>query len=758
MDIWAWVNQAETSLRAAGQGRLADLLDKLPSYTCDNRHAQVDAVYPEALALAKASGRPWLEVFVRHWNLQSRILHRYEVADWMEEAVSLIEFAHREETRECPQSVCVTQDLVSCYGNIDGPGYAPERLAATEETLARIDAKWPCWTCISSEHAEALIDGGRAAEALDFATEAMASMVAANARHEPVPLAGVRVEALIALGRLEPALALIDEAAEFPIDRSHAHFRSLDRALVLCLMERFDEARQALLPFEVAVETQGQYDRWTDVVTRLAMAGTIENTWGLDARLRRMQVSLVRHGIARIAIGVASRRARLALARDRSATARACCAEVEALLPKLRQDLGAAGDLAALRADITASDDGGPRFEAPTAAIALCTDDPEADLEVLQPACERWPDHEELRLRLAHALRALGRFDDAEATLRSYCGAHPEASEPLLLLGNTLLAGGRTDAVLTLAAAALDSAAEVTRAGGHWLRAQALRVQGDLRSARDALEALLELRPGAVNATTTLAEIEREVGEFTAACDRLDALVAAQEEAGPWDWDLMVVATILGRWPLVRRSAARVGFEVEGEGPIDEAWGFCRIRFNLPDGAVTLFAHRTGPVTARVVQMQSPGQPQFFRDEVVFEAAPLNEAPADDEAAQNHAWEYAAIASLTEGGYRVCAVDGVHPGEAAWEAFVDALDEAGCAVQVASGEGYELVDPEDDAVRLGIYAYVAAPAEVDDAALDALLTEAGSGFRVLVWPDLLEALGESERAAAQLALAETWDL
>ncbi len=199
MDLWAWVNQAEEALKAAGQGRLAELLEKLPEYTCDNRHTQVDAIYPEALALAKASGRPWVEVFVRHWNLQSRILHRYEVADWMEEAVSLVEFAHREETRDCPQSMCVTQDLVSCYGNIDGPGYAPERLSATEETLARIDATWPCFTCISSEHAEALIDDGRPEEALAFTAASLAAMVAADARHEPVPLAGVRIDTLIVL-------------------------------------------------------------------------------------------------------------------------------------------------------------------------------------------------------------------------------------------------------------------------------------------------------------------------------------------------------------------------------------------------------------------------------------------------------------------------------------------------------------------------------------------------------------------------------
>ncbi len=52
----------------------------------------MDATYPEALALAREARNPWLEVFVRHWNLQSRVLHRHEVADWMSEAVSLLQF------------------------------------------------------------------------------------------------------------------------------------------------------------------------------------------------------------------------------------------------------------------------------------------------------------------------------------------------------------------------------------------------------------------------------------------------------------------------------------------------------------------------------------------------------------------------------------------------------------------------------------------------------------------------------------------
>jgi len=758
LDIWSWINQVEADLRGAGQERLAELLDKLPEYTCDNRHAQVDAIYPEALALARSSGQPWLEVYVRHWNLQSRILHRYEVADWMEEAVSLLEFAHRPETRECPQSVCVTQDLVSCYANTDGPGYAAERLEATEETLARIDAKWPCWTCISSEHANALLDDGRAADALAFIDAALRSMTAANARHEPVPLAGSRIDALIALDRRDEAMAVVEEAERFPTDRSHAQFRALDRALLLCLSGDFEAARRALIPYETAVQTQGQYERWSDVVTRLALAGALPNDWHTDTRLRRMQDALVRHGIVRVAIGIADRRARLALARERPWTARACCDQIAELLPRLRRPLGADTELAALHDKVEARPVDAPELSSAQGALELCGDDPEADAELLTIALERWPDEQWLVIRLAEALRAMNRWSDAEAVLRAFCARHPEATEPFLLLGNTLLAMDRHDAVLTLAAGALAAGSPTAKATGYWLRAQASRAVDDLQSAREALTALLEIQPGAVNATTTLAEIEREAGRYQAALDHLDPLVDAQPEAGPYDWDLMVVATLLERWPLVRKSAARLGFELAGEGPIDQNWGLCRLSFQLEGERAVLFAQRTGPVTARVLQMRGPDELQFFRDHVVFEAAPLNEPPANDEEAETHSWIYTAIAAIERGAYRVHVVDGVFPGDEVWDGFAEALDAAGCAVQIASSDAYLLADPETGDERRGVYAYLAAPPAVDDAALDALLTEHSAAFPALLWPGVLEALGDEARSEAQAEIARAWGM
>jgi len=83
MDIWRWVNDAEEELARSGRKRLAELIEVIPGYVVNHKHVQLDAVVPEALALAREAKNPWLEVFIRHWNLQSRILHRHEVKEFL---------------------------------------------------------------------------------------------------------------------------------------------------------------------------------------------------------------------------------------------------------------------------------------------------------------------------------------------------------------------------------------------------------------------------------------------------------------------------------------------------------------------------------------------------------------------------------------------------------------------------------------------------------------------------------------------------
>lgn len=181
-DIWAWVRETHEQLAEAGHRRLADAIYELPGHANEGRNEQLDAVYPEAVAAARSLGLPWVEVYLRHWRMQNLLNKRHQGEQVLPEAVDLLEFAHREETAGCPQSVCVVQDFAICHARVDGPGYVPERLAVLSETLERIEPSRACFDCLSREYSDALEDDGRPGEALDHLDTAAARMQAAGQR------------------------------------------------------------------------------------------------------------------------------------------------------------------------------------------------------------------------------------------------------------------------------------------------------------------------------------------------------------------------------------------------------------------------------------------------------------------------------------------------------------------------------------------------------------------------------------------------
>ena len=110
MDIWNWVEKLQGDLRQAGQAQNAHLLNRLADEVSELQIDRVDALLPEARALGKALDNPWVDVYVGHWALRNRVGNRVEGESALGEAVALFERAHREDTLECPQSICVTQD------------------------------------------------------------------------------------------------------------------------------------------------------------------------------------------------------------------------------------------------------------------------------------------------------------------------------------------------------------------------------------------------------------------------------------------------------------------------------------------------------------------------------------------------------------------------------------------------------------------------------------------------------------------------
>ncbi|MCC6875391.1 MAG: hypothetical protein IT378_13880 [Sandaracinaceae bacterium] len=732
MDIWRWVTDAEARLEKEGEARLAHLMRIVPHLTCEDRHAEVDAVMPEALALARARRDPWIEVFLRHWHLQSRVLHRHEVEGALAEAVALLEYASREESRGCPQSVCCTQDLAACYADLDGPGYAQERLAVSAETLSRIDPTWPCFDCISAEHASALGDAARQEDRLAFLEEQTRALARAGKK----PASNIRrqtCESVLDLGRHEEGLAL---ARKLDSGQHGKHGELDDRSLLaraLASNGQGEEGARVIAEPQEILHSPSLGPRWIDAVRALIGAGAYPNDWRLGRTLRLLHDRLRANGALFPTAWVATHAAELAVARGAREVARLAIRDAKEMLPKLRKPelLRERVERAAADAERIAPKTG----LGPDVARAILDEggDPEQVVD--------WTlgDGEETARVLAEALERLGSGGEAVLRLQSYLRAHPDASGVAFLLADLWRERGALEDLEEAHRDALERGAQEAAYFG-WRRALATHEAGRIEEAEGIL-AEVTSGPAPLAAFVLRARWERERGEVEAALERLDRL-AQNAPAGELDWERMICATLLGRHATVRASAARLGMDFgEGDGPIEAPGPLCRLRITEGGRARTVFAFRSGPVTARVVELTgAEGEPERFDDLVVFEARPDN-PDAEPEAGRAPVFVYPALATIEKGGFASWRVEGLDPGPEATARARDALRGQGFELQVLSSERYRVTVGGER--RPALFALVGAARAVPPSAVSAALRSALEGAE-LYWPELAREAGDGD--------------
>lgn len=749
MNIWQWFRETQVTLRENGHHRTAEMLQVLPTYVCDGRHEEVDAIVPEALAAVRALKNPWLEVFVRHWHLQSTVLKRCEVKTALPEAVDLLEFSTRENTKECPQSICVVQDLSNCYGEADGPGYAQERIDVASETLARIDPSWPCYSCISAELVSAMNDADRAEEALDTARAAVVALDGKKTQ-----LRGSIVQSLIELGRLEEALAENDDPSAAVEGDSFELARRIDEARVLAKLERYEEALEALPAFDDVDQSRSEYAGYSDALTTLAIAGVIDNDWQLGLLFKGMHAALERHGSMRNAFIIAQRRAHLALARRAYLTVEDSLRDMSRIAEGLHRPIDAPE-----RTEVIVSLLAERRKEAPaiapeelTDAIMTLGEDPERDRETLAVLERAEPlDGERLRVQGA-ALWTLGHHDEAIEKLEASFAANPMDEETLHALASVLSDHGDLDKLEKL----VDAVQARGMAGQQIANirvalSKAAWSRGDADAARKQLKLAIADDPPGAELRRWLAEVERAEGNWEEALEILEKLVAEELADDDTQWERALAATMLEKHDIVRDAAIALELPVEaGDTPIDERWGTCLVYITDDAGrAHTILAGRTGPVTARVLEILPPDGPQFFEDRVVFDPAPRTRA--EDEDGYD---EYQVVHVASKGGFSAYAMDGIRPEADAEQALRDALDEVGAQLQVASDESYAIEQDED--LRPAWFGLIAVPeggADVVAKVLaDANLPEPHA------YPELVRATGDDERLAQQNEWIEQYGL
>ena len=753
MDIWQWYQQYERDMWESGQDYPVRLVDDFLESVVHMQYGKAEALLPEVRALKQSANNPWLEVLLGHWEMRHRLGNEAEGQTALADVVALYERAHQSDTAECPQSVCVTQDLSHCYCNVDARGWADERIAVCQETMAGIDPSWSCYQCLSDEQFDAMLDKGLYEEALIFVREQIEKIKAAGADEDDEALRESEAEALMLLGQYDEALAIMDRLCESSNvgggSTQARETQNIIRLQVLAHAGRDEEAWEALPAITPHIAM-----RWVDVFSTLLARAPEKNTWQVGRSLQQILEQRIRVGAPRDAITVAKTHITLALARGATWTARQTLALAKTQLPKLRSALGDDQALEALEEQLNAQ---AQQVTLPVPADQLMdwlnerddsARDPEQEVEWLMLALAERPDDHPLRQLTASALQACAASDHAIEVLQSRIEQYPaEESEIPYQLLQLLLQNRRFNQIQRLA----DIYEEPLPNMACWYRIHAAQAQEDWEKAEHLCSVLLQL-PGheqkimpyiiAGAAAMKLKAFERALQHYLKAL----ALIDQQQEISPNNtiWDAITAASALQDWAQVRALAARLDmtFSTE-EGPIEENGGWIRLRFWEDNEYRFYLAQRTGPSTAIVRQPNTRDAPQHLHDKVVFEPTLLNEAPQTEEEQQNFIGLYDTVHIMEEGGYAPAwFLDGAAPAPETFQQFVDQLEAEGCYVWITSDNDYQVVDTQtDDAVLPGVYFLLSSPKGMAPQTLDALLTRLTSD-----WPHQPHWLGLARAA------------
>lgn len=762
MDIWAWVRDRYRTLDEAGHGRLAGLVRSLPSDVGERRVERVAAVLPEALAAARALEDPWLEVYFRHWGLQSRLTQLAEGEAALPDAIGLLDLAHREQTKDCPQSVCATQDIAIAYANTDGPGYAEDRRAVVEETMARIDPSWQCFTCLVDEYAGALEDEQRFDEAGAY-LDRQFEVLEAGGGEVHSQIRWHRARLLLDAGRVPEALAQFDELDgldDFYATRDRVS-RRIDRARALAALGKADEAWDALPDWDEVQPVD--YSTWTAAAAVIAETKPEHNVWQLGAACQIALDYLTRVGANRRALDVALRHGQLAVARGAPRTADRALGAARALLPRLHRPVDAPDRIQALADALAALP---PLAPLPVPAAELLEyvmssedADPERQLEWLQAASHERPDDLDLHVATAGALAALQLTGQAIDFVFADLEAHPAERrlvEAMLGLLSQAKAGDDEFSRLSTIVASHDPFLD------HTVRAVWAMARDNWPEGVEQAEAALALRPEDEAAVNVAAGASWKAGHYARATDLwMRSLEAGGGVLEPGEgWNLLAAASAAGEWAVVRDVATRMGMELSGdEGVVEEEWEACVLVFE-EDGIERRYgAQRTGPVTARVLQPVQASWPQHAGDWVVFDARPVDPPPADEEERARFWYTYRVVHVLEEGSFgETWLLDGADPGDGGWAALRDGIRDRGWACWNVTGPEYIVTDPSGAPEGLpGLLVHVAAPRATPPGEMHEALTALTSGWRhPLSWLGLATAAGRD--VAVHQSIVERYGL
>ncbi|GAA2854033.1 hypothetical protein GCM10010517_12010 [Streptosporangium fragile] len=740
VDIWAWVGDTQRQLHEAGNTGLVMAIGDVPAQALEGRYSQLDVVAPAIAQQAENLQLPWLEFYARYWHLIGRIGDRAQGAVAIGDAETLVEFAGREDVRECPAAPGAVVALAVAQANTDGPGYAAERLAA----LSALDVppSSPAFSAVAEQQVAALVDARRVQEAIAHA-EAAVEALGGVGREASWELGAASARALFAAGRTEDALNALDAATGFKPDDPVAkqHREGVLRALLLATLGRVQESVDALPDLDVVGDHPRVWVEWSHAIRGLAGSEQITNTWQLGRVLKQWIDYFAMMGGYRARVELALVAGHLAVARRGIWQARLLADLAESAAGELKSP----GDVAERIAELRAAADQATPLPAPGPDAELVAYFDAADGFNADP--ERWvgwlaplsgSDLEATR-RHTTTLGFLGypaRGVDIYWTMLVESGKLETADPQDVTYLTSLLIEARQDERLEQLAERLPAAqrhmalGRLYRARERWEQAAA---EGEAAAAAGV----------GIEASRLWAAAVQQLGDNAKGAAILREVLDSDEIEHPDIWRMITMATAAEDWETVRLGAAKIGMPLQStEGPVEEEMGLVRIILPAPDGSQRqVLSLRTGPATARLAIPQPPGMEYNAGDLVVFEPQLLEPIPESPEEQENFVPPFAAVSMLRPGGYTSWFFDGAAPSQADWSEFNEVLAERGWPMWVYSDENYTVTHPTTGESLPGVFGWIAVPPEVSPAEVDALLDDATERWvHPLAWLDLAKAV------------------
>lgn len=769
MDIWEWTFGAEQELRKNGNERLADIMNDLPSYVCDDNHNKVDLIYPEALSLAKKQDNPWVEIFIRHWHLQSQVLHRHNVTGSLNEAVDLLEFSSRDKNANCPQSICVVQDLANTYAQKDGPAFVNERIDIALETLERIDPSWPCYDCICDEYITALVDTNKHKQAMDEIRFRREEISKHNGENTKSSFFQSETIILIQQKNYKQAEAVAKNAHNLASGESFTRYKSALTALALGYQGKFEEAENYVLPFNEVLKAQSHYLYWCEYKYLVCKNGLIEDFQELNYCFNTLTKNFYNNGVQRDTLSVLKWHIELALLNHDIFTAQQCVLTAQTIIPKLVKDLGATQMFDELQNQCKqANQQFSKQINLTEKTIKYKLDSEDSlSLDFLNLAVMSFPDLKALQIKLFDALVING-YIQLSIDLASKALDKESLNPPLLRrFGHILLDENKyKEFDLFFLEDDITNQNNEIQLIYLWLAAKRFHHQDALKSLT-YLQQFLVINPKSENCLIKIANICAESKQYHRAQDYWTQLIELDEKNHQFHWDRMISSTILKDWESVRESCKELKFKLDSDdGVINQKMGSIRLKFIQEDGSTfNILANRIGPVEAIVYGFRGIEKEQFIGSTVVFDPYSLNNLDQKDDEGYAcdeegfYTYLYPVYKITEKQNYFVFDIDGVHPGKNIWDEFNKIIEDLGAILSVRYVDDYTVTKEGTEDELSAIYSFIACPTELNLTHLNKKLKQwVANNNLIFVWPLLLEKINDYEELKKQAIIEDIYGL